>query len=896
MRDTITFTIEDFTAGFLSGWYYDSTLPSQGSMFQVEVDEKVVTVGTADSFREDLLEAGLGNGKHAFRIFIEDKLSGFGKLAIRLKDNDGNMVKGKTFLIERSAPKLILEFLRQDAFNLIFNCSSDSTAGHFRLQLSSGNDIVHYQNIDIKDGESQLIVSAPISFMDGNERFLSIGLEGGANCLWQGHVKFKPVLTPREYLKNSHKTSKLISDNAQAPYRYESLKLCLDQDITREQLKNLQTAHSALCEGWEKRKKFPALFLPTIADPVVSIIIPAYNKFELTYHCIASLILAYNTVPFEVILADDCSTDATAEAESIIENLVISRNTENLMFLKNCNKAAEMAKGQYVLFLNNDTEVTSYWLDELINGAKMHDAGMVGSKLLNEDGTLQEAGGIVWSSGVPWNVGNGDNPNRPEYNYVRQVDYLSGAALCIRTDVWEEVGGFSEYLAPAYYEDTDIAFKVRECGYTTLYIPHSEVFHFEGLTHGRDLSAGVKKNQVINSSKFAKKWAAKVKYNGKEGSQNLQLEKDRGIDKRILVLDYTTPDPSMDAGSYAAVQEMKLMQSLGFKVTFATDNLAHLGSLTLDLQRLGVEVLIAPFYRSVEHLLSSRLEEMDAVYITRYYVAENFINRIKEIAPNIPILFNNADLHFLRELRAAKSEEEFSLAIETQKRELNICSQSDAILCYNSTEHAVISSHLHKKNNFHITPWVLEEKTPGMSFDDREGIAFLGGFGHYPNVEAVEYLANEVMPLLQEARPDIKLAVYGSKMPTEFELLESDNIDMVGYAESLDDVYHNHRVFIAPLLSGAGIKGKVLDSMAYGLPSVLSEVAAEGTGLSNGISCFIANTPEAWVKSIIELYDNQSTWNKFAENAISLAKSQYSKEHGRKVFAEIFESVGIYTD
>lgn len=207
-------------------------------------------------------------------------------------------------------------------------------------------------------------------------------------------------------------------------------------------------------------------------------------------------------------------------------------------------------------------------------------------------------------------------------------------------------------------------------------------------------------------------------------------------------------------------------------------------------------------------------------------------------------MFNNADLHFLRELRAAKTEEEFSVAVGTQKRELVVCSDSDAILCYNATEHAVIASHLHKSNNFHITPWVLDEKTPGLGFEERQGIAFLGGFGHYPNVEAVKYLVDEVMPLLQEVRPDIKLYVYGSKMPKEFSLFECDNIEIIGFVELLDDVYHNHRVFVAPLLPGAGIKGKVLESMAYSLLCVLTGIAAEGTGLSHGMSCFIAFTPQ----------------------------------------------------
>jgi GT2 family glycosyltransferase len=896
MAASAQFVIEDYTSGFISGWYYDNTSSLNASDFQVQVNGNVIAIGEAKLFRQDLKDAGFSDGCHAFRLFIDDSVNGFGQLQIRLRTASGSKAEGNSFSTKRLEPIIEMSLKFQDSLNFIFEIRAEQVHQNIRFQINTGNEILHYQNMYIAQGTSQVAISAPTELMDGIERLFTIGLDGTSNALWQGHAKFAAVLTPREHLKNHHKTARLISSSAQSSFRYESLKLNLDLDLDLTTLQNLQTAHSVLCEGWESRKNYPKLTLPEFEKPLVSVIIPAYNKFELTYHCVASLILAYNTVSFEVILADDCSDDETAEAEDYIENLRVSRNDSNLMFLRNSNKAADMAEGEYIIFLNNDTEVTSYWLDELISVISADSqCGIVGSKLLNEDGSLQEAGGIVWSSCRPWNVGNGDNPNKPEYNYVRHADYLSGAALCIRKDVWQQVEGFSDYLAPAYFEDTDIAFKVRDAGFSTLYVPTSEIFHFEGMTHGRDISKGVKKNQVINFNKFAKRWADAVRYNGQEGFENLQREKDRNIQKRILMLDYTTPDPSQDAGSYAAIQEIKLMQSLGFKVTFAADNLAHLGELTVNLQKMGVEVLHAPFYISVDKMLNSRLAEMDAVYITRFYVAQNFIDKIKTLKPSIPILFNNADLHFLRELRAAKTEEEQTKALQTREQELEICKKVDAILCYNATEHAVISSHLSGKLNFQLTPWVLEDKSSGPDLSQREGIAFLGGFGHQPNVEAVEYLVEKIMPLLATQRPDINLFVYGSKMPKSFSKFECANIKMVGFAEHLDDVYHNHRVFVAPLLSGAGIKGKVLEAMAYNIPCVLTDTAAEGTGLIGGISCHIANSPDEWVNKIIDLYDNAEVWSEFSDAEMRLVEEHYSKQNGIDKFANIFASIGIYT-
>jgi glycosyltransferase involved in cell wall biosynthesis len=240
-------------------------------------------------------------------------------------------------------------------------------------------------------------------------------------------------------------------------------------------------------------------------------------------------------------------------------------------------------------------------------------------------------------------------------------------------------------------------------------------------------------------------------------------------------------------------------------------------------------------------------------------------------------------------------QDEVAQALVTRDQELEVCRNVDAVLCYNSTEHAVITSHILKADNLHITPWVLESKASGPDFSKREGIAFLGGFNHTPNKDAVEYLVTNIMPLLEKVRPEIKLYVYGSNMPIEYKDFEVNNVEMVGFAETLDSVYHDHRVFVAPLLSGAGIKGKVLESLAYGLPTVLSDVAAEGTGLTHGISTLIANEAEEWVDSIIKLYDSEELWNKFSENSVSLVEAKYSKDHGVKVFKGIFSSVGIYS-
>jgi|GEM_PF-5132 len=896
--------IEGINAGVLEGWAASETDKTPLSI-KVVADNTVIGHGVANKYRADLKENGIHDGNHKFAINLTSTWSQQSKtVELKLLDAETNeIVEHPEFLYEIKQQKIQAEIIREQHGHILVDIRSDNKLGRFTVELYNKNDeVIAHQKLDIDAHGHRAHIALPQTLINGCTHLLKVGILGQPDILAMGLIKADPIQTPWQYIKESHGKPGFMSLPKQASHRYESLEYqieAMSKGADTCSIANLTQVHKLLVEGYEGRTNFPAFSLPKFDKPRVSIIVPAYNKFELTYHCIASIALAYNKTSYEVILADDCSTDETSEAENIIENLVISRNPENLRFLRSCNRAAKIAKGEFIIMLNNDTEVTSFWIDELINKLDEDQTiGMTGSKLLNLDGSLQEAGGIVWENGQPWNVGRDRNPMTPEFNYAREVDYLTGAAMCIRSSVWDEVGAFSEELVPCYYEDTDIAFKVRDAGYKTVYVPHSQVVHFEGQSHGTDVTKGLKRYQVINEQTFRSKWFKAFRNNGTASLENMMIEKDRNVDQRILVIDYASPMPNKDAGSYAAIQEIKLIQSLGFKVTFVPENMAHFGKYTVELQRMGVEVLYAPFYTSVHDVLNKRLAEMDAIYITRYSVAEKYIDFIQEHS-NAKIVFNNADLHFLRELRASLrgevSKEGLDKALQTRSHELAVCQKADALLCYNATEHAVITSHILEVNKLHITPWVLEQKPVGPAFEKREGIAFLGGFNHHPNVEAVEYLANDIMPLLAKQRPDITLYVYGSNMPTELKKYDADNIKMLGFAETLDGVYHDHRVFVAPLLSGAGIKGKVLEAMAYGTPTILTEVAAEGTGLTQGISTLIAQEPQEWVDAIIKLYDDKKLWAKFAENEQTLVAEKYSFEHGHKVFKKIFSSVGVYS-
>jgi len=246
--------------------------------------------------------------------------------------------------------------------------------------------------------------------------------------------------------------------------------------------------------------------------PLVSIIIPAHNYLEFTLRCLMSITAHTSEASAEIIVCDDGSQDDTPRVLGDVPGLRYLRNEANVGFLHSCNRAAEEAHGEYLLFLNNDTQVQEGWLDHMLALYQGDEhAGLVGAKLVFPDGRLQEAGGIIWRDGSGQHIGRYDDPGKPEYNCVREVDYCSGACLLIKSALFRQLGGFDDRYAPAYYEDADLAFRVRQVGRKVLYQPRAVVVHNEGTSHGTDTRRGIKAYQVANQAKFVERWRTELK-------------------------------------------------------------------------------------------------------------------------------------------------------------------------------------------------------------------------------------------------------------------------------------------------------------------------------------------------------------------------------------------------
>lgn len=263
---------------------------------------------------------------------------------------------------------------------------------------------------------------------------------------------------------------------------------------------------SLLSRAW-RAHYLNGLVLPYSDQPVVSIVIPTYRQFALTARCLRSIMKHPPAVAVEVIVIEDCSGDRSMGALARIPGLRYEENPENLGFLRSCNRAATLVRGQYLHLLNNDTEVTEGWLDALLDVfRRLPNCGLAGSKLVFPDGRLQEAGGIVFNDATACSYGRWDDPGKPQYNQLRDADYVSGASILLPLALWTRLGGFDESFAPAYCEDTDLAFRVRQGGFRVIYQPASTVIHHWGATHGTDADSAAAAQSAKNQQRMKQKW------------------------------------------------------------------------------------------------------------------------------------------------------------------------------------------------------------------------------------------------------------------------------------------------------------------------------------------------------------------------------------------------------
>ncbi|HZC07579.1 MAG TPA: glycosyltransferase [Ktedonobacterales bacterium] len=666
------------------------------------------------------------------------------------------------------------------------------------------------------------------------------------------------------------------------------------------------------------------------AIPSVSIIIPVYNKIEYTRSCVERVLeTARPYVPLEVIVVDDCSTDETptvikemADADARVRYV---RNESNLGFLRSSNHGADVSTGDVLIFLNNDTLPEPRWIEPLLYTllTQPH-AGAVGGKLMYPDGTLQEAGGVIYNNGDGANFGRtAVDPDHPLFNTLREVDYCSGALLATPRDLFFNVGRFDERYSPAYFEDSDYCFRVREAGQRVYYQPDSAIVHFEGVSNGRDTSQGVKHYQVVNREKFLARWEDALRRQGpppdvydRRALSQLFVRHERECDavtgkytpKRALVVFPAVPDYNHQGGSRQHSAMIDFLRESGWHVTVvAAGTFANNGAEDVYIRRLrqlGIQVYAG--YRNtgaednyVEDFADLvRDGNFQLALLAPWMVAEECMPALRSLSPDTRIFVNTMDLHFLREMRHALTTAdatEHHVMIppslgSAMINELTTYANADLVTTVSEEETTMLRDFLGTRGHVELLRHMEAIPASPVALAERSGMLFVGNFLHAPNVVAVEYLLTEVLPLVDpavlRAHP---LTIIGTEMPDSLRRLAQniDSVYMLGWVPDVTPYLHRARVNVVPLLHGAGTKVKLIQSLMAGTPSVSTTVGAEGLSLEDGQHVLVADTPEQFARDMTRLATDDALWARIA----SVSREHVLSRHGPEVVRTRFDAL-----
>jgi GT2 family glycosyltransferase/SAM-dependent methyltransferase/glycosyltransferase involved in cell wall biosynthesis len=634
--------------------------------------------------------------------------------------------------------------------------------------------------------------------------------------------------------------------------------------------------------------------LPEAETPEVSLIIPLHAHAELTRACLRSIREHTTRISYEVILVDDGADEETQRLLEEVKGAKILHNEQNLGYLRSMNRGASVARGRWLVLFNNDTEVTRGWLEAMLDCASSApDVGVVTPKFIYPDGSLNEAGAIIWRDGTGMNYGRGDAPDRFSYEYRRETDYGSAAALMVSANLWKDTGGFDERYLPMYYEDADLCFEARERGLRVLYEPEAVVVHLEGATAGSDVEAGPKRYQEQNRPKFVAKWRRRLESEQRYPTpMHAGTAANRHRGPHVLVIDHRIPMWDRDAGSLRILKIMEALIGLGARVTFMPENFARLEPYTRGLQQMGIEVLYGHVDPRTE--LAAIGPTLSTAILCRPHPASQWLDTVREFAPRAMVAYDTVDLHWLREARrsavAGSPLNEFTsnngnMDLASLPSKANALRELELAMMRATDTTIVVSDHERKQverdvpgASVLIVPTVHDVEAHVPPPEGRSGILFVGGFEHIPNVDAAMRLVREVMPAVWRDIPDARVTIVGASAPPEVLELASPLVDVAGWVEDLGPLLEQSRLMVAPLRFGAGMKGKVTQCLAAGLPVITTTVGAEGLEVTDDENILIADDVLEIAERITRVFKDDELWSRISNAGQSVVATACSPQ------------------
>jgi len=628
-----------------------------------------------------------------------------------------------------------------------------------------------------------------------------------------------------------------------------------------------------------------AVAFAPVATPRVSVVIPALDDVQLTRRCLAALSLAAPTDLIEVIVPAVASPGHDIQELVGIDGVRVVA-VEHMGFAAAASAGAEAARGEFVFFLNNDSLVLPGCIEALVGAFEDPTIGAAGAQVLHRSGRLLEAGRVVWRDGTSWSLGEGRNPFGPGYSYRREVDYCSAAALMVRTQMGAKLGYLGREFAPAAYADADLCFSVAARGLRIVCEPAAAVVRGANMIRRRgvdvaSVSSGSYSmiNEEANRGRFVEKWSRRLTTHPDppRDRRTANFTGNRGATlPSVLVCDVILPTPDRDSGSHRMDWMLRLLMPITSRLTIIPLKSYAYPEYARPLLEAGVEV-VAGEAMSLRRFLKSRSGMYDIVVLSRPDVGERWLKQIKRKQPNAVIIFDTVDLHSLRFERELKVLGRSPVGDPARTRELEarLIGETDFTTVVSPDEEQLVRK-MEPGARVVVLPNVHDMRdTDPPGFEGRRGLLFIGNFDHTPNIDGVAWFAREVLPLIRNEL-DVDLVVVGQNAPEALQDECGPHVLFTGWVPSVEPLFDTARVFVTPLRFGAGVKGKVGQSLSLGLPVVSTTVGAEGMGLVDGTHALVRDGVADFARAVIELHENRRLWRALSQAGLDVVSERWT--------------------
>ena len=635
------------------------------------------------------------------------------------------------------------------------------------------------------------------------------------------------------------------------------------------------------------------LKFPTLDHPALTVVLVFYNQAQLSLLCLRSL-LEFADVSFRLIIVDNNSSDETPKLLEHIENAHIIRNQENFGFVRAVNQAAEQVKTEYLLLLNNDAVIQEATLSTAINTLKSDSSiGAVGAKIKLLDGSLQEAGSIIWNDGACLGYGRGQDPMQPEFMFQRDVDYCSGAFLLFRCDEFHKLGAFDEAFTPAYYEESDFCIRLQKRGKRIIYNPRVNITHYEFASSGgmEGASKLQLKHQQILCDKHPEYLSNKLANDG----TNSITARINNKHPNILVIDDCVPHPSLGSGYPRSAHILNSLCELNLNVSFyplqfpeddwgaVYSTLDSTIEVLLDRGRAGLIPLLEKRKNFYQYIMVSRLHNME--------IFNNIVDQDPALLEGSKVFYDAEAIFAPRDIMKMELLGQAITEDEKQKliaKELDQAKNAEKIISVSKME-ADLYKHASYTNTV-VLGHALQAEPGNKGFDERSGVLFVGALRDEgsPNVDSLLWFVINVLPIIEQEIPDIELYVVGDCSAPSLKTIERGNVQFLGRLDSITSTYNDRRLLIAPTRFAAGIPHKVHEAASRGIPSVTTSLLAKQLGWKHGKQLLVGDGAPKFAEQCVRLYRDEKLWRRVRSAGLQSISHECSDEKFQATLRGLF--------